>query len=253
MASILNFHANHEGPTAVLSRAAQRDPGRLAVIAGGLGATAATLNARVALLAGVLAYLGLPRATRVGLALDGDARQVEATLGTLRAGLTAVRLDARLPAEETLRLLRSLELRVLIATPAVIAELRALDDSALRNLLLIAADRRLGGTPDGLDYERALETAEASFHDAAGLPHDAALIEAVADGERTRFQRLSHRALAESAAAQATHYSGGERVTLATFDLPKALATLAAGATLLLEGGSEQPQFRQPQTLTAVA
>jgi hypothetical protein len=242
-----------DGPTAVLSRAAQRQPGQIALVSGGLAANAATLNARVALLAGVLAYLGLPRATRVGLALDGDPRQLEAALGVLRAGLTPVRLDAALPAGETLRLLRGLEVRVLIATPGALQRLRREDEVALQRLLVIAADRRLGGAHDALDYERALETAEASFHDAAGLPHDAAVLQALAEGERTRIERLSYRALDERIAAAAASFAPGQRVALSGLDLPRALAALAAGATLETATPRILEATAGPQLLTACA
>lgn len=248
------LHPAIAAPTALLSRAAATAPGRVALVAGGLAATAAILNTRVALLAGVLAYLGLPRGARVALALDGDPRQLEASLGVLRAGLTVLRLDAAIPAVEALHLLRRQEARVLIATPAAIQRLRAAAPAAPRGLSLIAAGRGLGTAPGAFDYEQALETAEASFLDAAGLPQDAALIEAVSIDGHTQLSRTTHRALADAVASRAARLVGSLRLTQrGEADLVTLLAALASGTTLLLAGVEDAPAPAAALRLTAAA
>lgn len=225
-AVVVDFAGRGEGPTSLLSQAAQRHPGRIALVSGGVSATFACLNMRVALFAGVLAYLGLARASRIALALDGDARQSEAALGVLRAGQGLVHLAEGLEPGEELRLLRSLEARVLIATHARARRLQAADAEALRRLLVITVDAEPGVARLGLDYEGALETAEASFHDAAGLPHDAALIAALPQAGRVSLSRLSHRALLEALRAR-----DSETPAAPGFDLVALFAALAQGRT----------------------
>ena len=131
---------------AVLARAAQLAPGRIAVREweSGLEVTYTHLDQWASALARRLAVAGLGPGDRVALHLPNGAHFLTAQFGALRAGTVASYVNYRLHPLEALRQIALAQARAIVTTTERAVLFR--DDPACRNLLILVSD---GNTPAG--------------------------------------------------------------------------------------------------------
>jgi long-chain acyl-CoA synthetase len=142
-----------------ISRAAQRHPGKAALIDHGQVFSYAVFNDRTDRLANALLDLGVEPGERVAVLMDNAHEPIEVFAAAMKAGFTHVPLNSRLTAAETAELFRDSGAVVLIADQAhvpVIDKARA-DMPGLRHLITTSAGG--GEAPGTLDFETLIATA----------------------------------------------------------------------------------------------
>ncbi len=129
---------------------ADHPPDRTAIVAGGDRITYGQLTAEVAKTRGVLSSLGLEPGDRVAILCGTNFRFVRAWFGIAGAGMVAVPLNPQSPAPEVQRELVAVGAKAVIAGPAGVEVLRALDRSAVPDLqhVLVPAGVSLDGAVD---------------------------------------------------------------------------------------------------------
>jgi acyl-CoA synthetase (AMP-forming)/AMP-acid ligase II len=98
----------------LVRRGAARYGSRTAVVFGGRSLSFAEVDAAANRIAHVLASLGVARRGRVGLLLDNGLWSVPVDFGCLKAGAARVPLNARLAADEQVRMLAATGVRLLV-------------------------------------------------------------------------------------------------------------------------------------------
>ena len=138
-----------------ISRAAQRHPGKAALIDHGQVFSYAEFNDRTDRLANALLALGVEPGDRVAVLMDNAHEPIEAFAAAMKAGFTHVPLNSRLTAAETAELFRDSGAIALIADQAhldVIAKARD-EMPGLQHLIVT------GGAGGALDFEALITAA----------------------------------------------------------------------------------------------
>lgn len=152
---------------AVLSRAAELAPGRIAVREweSGLEVDFARLDRWASAVARRIAAAGLGIGDRVGIHLPNGAHFLTAQFGALRAGAVATYINYRLHPVEAIRQMAMARVRAIVTSAERAAAFR--DEGMFRDALILVSD---GGPPAGESLAALLEAAPAEpFVPPAGL------------------------------------------------------------------------------------
>jgi amino acid adenylation domain-containing protein len=221
----------------VESRAAAEPPETVAVQQGGDGVAYGTLNRRANRLARVLVSRGVGAEARVGVCVERSAERVAAMLAVLKAGGAVVPLDPAAAPERLAAAAREAGVRLVVAVDA----LHAAFGSA--GVVRIDADAAEIAAESGDDLNAYVPPGALAF-----------VVPTAASGGRPRGVLLTHRAVANAAAALAPALGAGTATRFASAaaagtpaEVLESVAALAAGAVLCLPAAADP----SPEALAA--
>ena len=147
-----------------LSAQARRNPHRVAIDDGASRLTYLALDQRMNQLANCLAALGVARGSRVAILAENRIEYLEATYAAAKLGAILCALNWRLAGDELAHCVALVEPVVALVSPRFDAAYRALGTAAASIIAL------------GTDYERRLQSADASEPPVVAEPEDGLLI-----------------------------------------------------------------------------
>lgn len=226
---------------------ALRTPSATALRHGAMRVSYAGLAAAASAVAGALLHGAPARNERVAIRLHACPEGVAAMLGASQAGCAFVPLDPALEASHCAARLRHSGARVLVTSQALLAPLaiHLADCAALRTVVVVGGPAPRSLPQRVLAWEAWLAGAGRGLPGVA-LPALAALVYDARDGAEPAASALSHLNLVAGAASSARCLGlvAGDRILAALplhldYGLNALLATLAAGATAVLEGAAD--------------
>lgn len=226
---------------------AMRTPSATALRQGTMRVSYAGLAAAASAVAGALLQGGAAANERIAIRLPACPESVAATLGASQAGCAFVPLDPALEASRCAAQLRHSGARVLVTSPMLLAPLapHLADCAALRTVVVVGGPAPRSLPQRVLAWDAWLAGAGKGAPGGA-LPALAALVYDARESAEPAASALSHLNLVAGAASSARCLGlvAGDRILAALplhldYGLNALLATLAAGATAVLDGAAD--------------